>query len=149
MCSGLGLHLQSLAQKLPGKYDLHEPHRLLADLTPYEHLHRMFRVCAVHGTRNIRRCPVSEEVRNLMRSLICLTHDNWDGTLDMIRSLGGKAGSGLCLGNSYFLCSDGFMTRGQIGSKTKSTASLRFRDCAGRKATYLSQSGRQGRPIVT
>ncbi|GLB33432.1 hypothetical protein LshimejAT787_0103900 [Lyophyllum shimeji] len=87
---GLGLYLQKIAQQYPMKYDLHEPHRLLKDLSPYEHLHRIFRLCFVHFMRNIRACSVPEEVRNLMRGLCCMTHDNWDGTLNKIQALGGK-----------------------------------------------------------
>ncbi|KAJ7867739.1 hypothetical protein B0H14DRAFT_3132843 [Mycena olivaceomarginata] len=90
--SCIGLHLQEVAQGLVGKHDLHEPERLLSSLSPYEHLHRVFRVCNVHGKRNIRSCPVSEEVRNLMRSLMCLRHPDWEGTVAAIRLLGGKAG---------------------------------------------------------
>ncbi|KAK7022633.1 hypothetical protein R3P38DRAFT_3196030 [Favolaschia claudopus] len=90
---GLGLHLQAIAGNLGEKYDLHEPHRLLSDLGPYEHLHRVFRLCEVHGKRNIRKCAVSDEVRNLMRSLMCVRHPTWDATLQSIRDLGGKAGT--------------------------------------------------------
>ncbi|KAJ7854834.1 hypothetical protein B0H14DRAFT_2755868 [Mycena olivaceomarginata] len=88
--SCIGLHLQEVAQGR--KHDLHEPERLLSSLSPYEHLHRVFRVCDVHGKRNILTCPVSEEVRNLMRSLMCLRHPDWEGTVASIRLLGGKAG---------------------------------------------------------
>lgn len=91
---GLGLHLQALAQLQPSRYDLHQPHRRLASLTPYEHLHRILRLCDVHAKRNIRSCAVSEDVRNLMRSLTCMTHHNWDGTIQAIEELGGKAGLG-------------------------------------------------------
>lgn len=88
------MHLQRLAQKIPQKYDLHETNRLVADLNPYEHLHRLLRLCTQHGARNIRQCQVSDEVRNLMRSLICVQHSDWDGTIEKIRHLGGKAGAG-------------------------------------------------------
>jgi hypothetical protein len=91
---GLGLHLQALANELLGKYDLHETFRLLSSLSPYEHLHRIFRLCVVHAMRNIRKCPVSEKVRNLMRSLICMRHDSWDATLHAIEDEGGKPGKG-------------------------------------------------------
>ncbi|KAJ7847228.1 hypothetical protein B0H14DRAFT_3138563 [Mycena olivaceomarginata] len=89
---GIGLYLQELAQGMPGKYDLHEPHRRLASLDPYEHLRRIFRLCTVHGMRNIQSCAVSDLVRNLMRSLFCLRHPNWDDTISAIQTTGGKAG---------------------------------------------------------
>ncbi|KAJ7722544.1 hypothetical protein B0H14DRAFT_2642118 [Mycena olivaceomarginata] len=66
--------------------------RTSQSLSPYEHLHRVFRVCDVHGKRNIRKCAVPESVRKLMRSLICLRHPDWDATIASIRQLGGKAG---------------------------------------------------------
>ncbi|KAK7047447.1 hypothetical protein VNI00_006678 [Paramarasmius palmivorus] len=88
---GLGMHLQSIAQTLPG-YDLYEPQRKLSDLGPYEHLHRLFRVCNVHFARNIRKCPVSRRVRNAMSSLACIEHSDWEGTLQLIRTEGGRAG---------------------------------------------------------
>ncbi|KAJ7878362.1 hypothetical protein B0H14DRAFT_3130023 [Mycena olivaceomarginata] len=89
---GIGLYLQELAQGMPSKYDLHEPHRRLASLDPYEHLRRIFRLCTVHGMRNIQSCAVSDLVRNLMRSLFCLRHPNWDDTISAIQTTGGKAG---------------------------------------------------------
>ncbi|KAK0434844.1 hypothetical protein EV421DRAFT_1909145 [Armillaria borealis] len=44
---GLGLHLQDIArQEIPAyQHDLHEPTRHLHDLTEYEHLHRLLRLC--------------------------------------------------------------------------------------------------------
>ncbi|KAJ6467649.1 hypothetical protein C8R47DRAFT_1303282 [Mycena vitilis] len=90
---GLGLHLQKLASQMPLKADLYEPGRNIQDLDPYEHLRRTFRVCVVHDFRNIKKCAVSDEVRWLMRSLVCIEHDDWDGTLSMIREKGGKAGN--------------------------------------------------------
>jgi hypothetical protein len=91
---GLGLHLKSLAQKLPERFDLHEPHRLLIELTEYEHLHRIFRMCNTHVARYIRNANVPEAVRNKMRSLVCVRHDSWDETLQAIQVEGGKAGAG-------------------------------------------------------
>ena len=93
--TGLGLHLQKLSQTLAGKFDLHECSRLLSDLSPYDHLHRLYRLCVGHAKQNIRKCAVSEEVRNMMRSLICMVHDDWDGTLLAIEELGGKPGRGI------------------------------------------------------
>lgn len=92
--AGLGLHLRSLAQKLEGKYDLHECHRQLRDLDEYDHLRRVLRLCVAHVLRNIRQCSVPDSVRNQMRSLICIHHLHWDETLRAIEIEGGKAGSG-------------------------------------------------------
>ncbi|KAJ6450017.1 hypothetical protein C8R47DRAFT_1230425 [Mycena vitilis] len=56
---GLGLHLIAQAALLPpDAMDMHEPHRSLRSLTPYEHLQRVYRQCAV-----------PEVVRQKMRSL--------------------------------------------------------------------------------
>lgn len=91
---GLGLHLQALAEKLPARNDLHEPHRKISSLTPYEHLRRVFRLCHVHVERNIKNVAVPELVKNKMRSLICIRHQNFDGCLHEIEVEGGKAGAG-------------------------------------------------------
>ncbi|KAJ7808673.1 hypothetical protein B0H14DRAFT_3151934 [Mycena olivaceomarginata] len=90
---GLGLHLQKLASNMPRKADLHQPERDIQDLNPYDHLRRIYRICTVHNFRNIKKCSVSDEVRWLMRSLVCMEHDDWDGTLLKIREKGGKAGN--------------------------------------------------------
>ncbi|KAJ6495977.1 hypothetical protein C8R45DRAFT_1052650 [Mycena sanguinolenta] len=90
---GLGLHLQNMASKLPQKVDIHEPERNIQDLDPYEHLHRTFRVCIVHNFCNIKKCAVSDEVRWLMCSLVCIEHDDWEGTLLEICEKGRKAGN--------------------------------------------------------
>ncbi|KAJ6588090.1 hypothetical protein B0H19DRAFT_921880 [Mycena capillaripes] len=87
---GLGLHLWELAQALEGVMDLHEDNRPLSSLTPYEHLLRILRLCVVHVYRRIKACNVSEEVRQLMRSLVCITHSDWEGTIAKIKELGGK-----------------------------------------------------------
>ncbi|KAJ7122366.1 hypothetical protein C8R44DRAFT_622071 [Mycena epipterygia] len=90
---GLGLHLQKLASKMATKADLHQPERNIQDLDPYEHLQRLFRICVVHNFRNIHKCSVPEDVRWLMRSLVCVEHDDWEGVLSKIRDKGGKAGN--------------------------------------------------------
>lgn len=97
LVSGLGLHLQGLAQSesLSNKLDLHEPCKALGSLGPYDHLQRFVRVCYVHAKRNIQKCNVNDDVRMLMRSLLCLRHPDWDGTLERIRREGGKAGAGM------------------------------------------------------
>ncbi|KAF7327180.1 hypothetical protein MKEN_00295100 [Mycena kentingensis (nom. inval.)] len=95
---GLGEYLQSLVQspEFTEKRDLHEPHRLLRHLDPYEHLRRIGRLCTAHVFRNIQKVklkPEAEHVRVLMKSLVCLTHKDWDGTIARIQSEGGKAGA--------------------------------------------------------
>ncbi|KAJ7442069.1 hypothetical protein B0H11DRAFT_1749418 [Mycena galericulata] len=91
---GLGLHLQSISQMFPDKMDLHELVRKLASLGPYDHLNRQFRLCVAHSYRNIEKCKVPDAVKGLMRSLVCMEHDDWDGTIQKIKLLGGKAGCG-------------------------------------------------------
>ena len=91
---GLGLHLTKLAQAFPEQYDLHEPHRLLSSLDPYEHLRRIFRLCSVHVARNIKQAKVSNPVKVMMNSLVCTEHLNFDETLEKIKTDGGKVGSG-------------------------------------------------------
>ncbi|KAJ7234231.1 hypothetical protein C8J57DRAFT_1249375 [Mycena rebaudengoi] len=59
----------------------------------YDHLRRIFPVCTVYDFRNINKCAVPEDVRWLMRGLVCVEHDDWDGTLLKIREKGGKAGN--------------------------------------------------------
>lgn len=89
------MHLQHLAQKLPDRPDFHEPHRRLHDLGPYDHLHRVFRLCEVHIFRNIKKSLVPETVKQKMRSLVCLEHPNWDETLISIENEGGIAGASM------------------------------------------------------
>ncbi|KAJ7894497.1 hypothetical protein B0H14DRAFT_3426901 [Mycena olivaceomarginata] len=90
----LGLHLVDRAAELPiEQMDMHEPWRSLHSLGPYDHLRRLYRVCKVHNYRNIRICAVTEPVRQLMRSLACIRHPDWDGTIAQILASGGKAGT--------------------------------------------------------
>ncbi|KAF8991724.1 hypothetical protein BDZ89DRAFT_1173203 [Hymenopellis radicata] len=91
---GFGLYLQTKASRLSG-YDLHQPSRLLKDLSEYDHLHRCFRNCNVHYDRNIDdpKKALSKEIRNVMKSLACIRHPDWDGALATIREKGGKAGN--------------------------------------------------------
>lgn len=94
---GLGLYLiQVVAQSesLQEKLDLHQPSRTLVSLGPYDHLQHLVRLCYTHAKRNIQKCNVNDDVRKLMRSLLCVEHDNWDETLELIRQQGGKAGNG-------------------------------------------------------
>lgn len=90
---GFGLHLKALAQKLPQKYDLHEPHRLLSSLDEYNHLCRILRLCVSHIFRNIRKAAVAETVRDDMRSLVCMSHPDWAGTISRIERDGGQPGT--------------------------------------------------------
>ncbi|KAJ6543739.1 hypothetical protein DFH09DRAFT_1390311 [Mycena vulgaris] len=90
---GLGLHLQKLASNMPVKAELHQAEHTIQELDPYDHLRRILRICVVHDFRNINKCPVAEDVRWLMRSLMCIEHDDWEGTLLKIRDKGGKAGN--------------------------------------------------------
>ncbi|KAJ7586405.1 hypothetical protein C8J56DRAFT_1051777 [Mycena floridula] len=95
---GLGLHLQKLAQMMPHQMDLHEPHRRVASLSPYEHLHRIFRLCVIHILRYIRECKgVTESVRQSMRSLMCIEHPDWKGAIQAIQTEGNKEGKGCSL----------------------------------------------------
>ncbi|KAF5353020.1 hypothetical protein D9757_012737 [Collybiopsis confluens] len=87
---GIGLYLYEQVQMLPEQYDFHEPSRLIQDLNAYDHLRRFLTLCTTHFTRNIQKCAVSEEVRSLMRSLSCIRHDDWDGTISTIIHLGGQ-----------------------------------------------------------
>ena len=79
---------------MPLRHDLHEPHRPLASLSEYEHLHRIFRLCHVHVARNIKDAAVPESVKKKMRSLICVEHPDFQGCLRDIEREGGKAGTG-------------------------------------------------------
>ncbi|KAI0052918.1 hypothetical protein FA95DRAFT_1451859, partial [Auriscalpium vulgare] len=90
---GLGLHLCAVARTVQDRRDFHEPEKLLSDLTPYEHLRRIFRLCSVHIYRNIKTCAVPDAVKHLMRSLVCIEHDSWDDTVHAIERDGGRPGS--------------------------------------------------------
>ncbi|KAL0063405.1 hypothetical protein AAF712_009714 [Marasmius tenuissimus] len=87
---GLGLHLQSICQSLDGR-DLYENKRL-KDLSPYDHLHRIFRLCLVHFCWNIQECKVPPPACEAMRGLACMEHESWDEALETIRNDGGRAG---------------------------------------------------------
>lgn len=76
--TGLGMHLQQLAQRLPEKRDLSSPDVRIQDLSISEHLRRVFRICEIHFMRNIRQSAVPENVQDLMRSLVCLEHPDME-----------------------------------------------------------------------
>ncbi|KAK0437715.1 uncharacterized protein EV420DRAFT_1280541 [Desarmillaria tabescens] len=92
---GLGLHLQAIAQKeIPlSQRDLHEPHRYLHELSEYEHVHRLLHLCWVHVERNIKKAKVTDEVKTIMRSLMCITHKNFDSAVYKIQVLGKTTGT--------------------------------------------------------
>jgi hypothetical protein len=92
--TGLGLHLKELAQQMPTQFDLHQSDRLLSCLSEYEHLHRIFRLCHIQIYRKIKSCSVPESIKNKMRSLVCMEHPDFGGTLCDIEREGGKVGSG-------------------------------------------------------
>lgn len=147
--AGLGLYLEALAQRLPPKYDLHETGRLISSLDAYEHLRRIFRLCNVHVHRNIKKSTVSESVKNKMRGLICLQHPRWDETLREIELEGGKAGTGMqyIIFNSFRWSI--LIPIHQTGCRTKFGASSHFLEFAGRRATYLNESGKSATLIAT
>ncbi|KAE9383495.1 hypothetical protein BT96DRAFT_843773, partial [Gymnopus androsaceus JB14] len=90
---GMALYLQELAAKLPPHTrDLHQPHRYIHELEPYEHLHRITRLCMAHIHRNIGNSKtIPDSIKPKMRSLMCVTHPSWDATVAQIES-SGKAG---------------------------------------------------------
>jgi hypothetical protein len=51
---------------------------------------------------NIKKSAVLEDVKNLMRSLVCVVHDDFDGTVQEIVEKGGKAGLGTLLIIYYY-----------------------------------------------
>ncbi|TDL21177.1 hypothetical protein BD410DRAFT_724512 [Rickenella mellea] len=91
--NGIGLYLRDVADMCSDKRDLHEPSRFLTSLTVHDHLRRLLRLCDVHLKRNIKTCKVNESVKAHMRSILCLTHSDLNGTIETIRREGGKAGS--------------------------------------------------------
>lgn len=108
-----------MARSLPDRYDLHEPDRKLYDLDEYDHLRRLFRLCLVHIYRNIRTCPVSELVRNLMRSLVCMEHHDWDGAIATIQREGGKPAIGALI-QTQITCSGSYCTTDWVHDKVRS-----------------------------
>jgi len=92
----LGLYLQSLSNsdELCFKHDLHEQGRKLADLSEYEHLLWILRLCVLHVYWQIKRSRLPQDVKDLMHSLCCISHPGWQSTLDSIRCLGGKTAIG-------------------------------------------------------
>lgn len=89
------MHLVRRAQENQTQRDLHESHRLIKDLGIYDHLRRLLRLCVTHFYRNIQKTQVPDSVRSQMRSLVCIEHSDWDGTLVRIEAEGGKAAKGM------------------------------------------------------
>lgn len=96
---GLGRFCVALCRgnQMPCRY---EPSRRLCDLGPYDHLRRMYRLCAFHFKRNVQklRTVVSPNVYNAM---LCISsfeaHPNFETTLQLIRKGGKKAkGTNFC-----------------------------------------------------
>ena len=72
----------------------YEPHRLLKDLGPYDHLRRFFRICTTHFKRNVNdlRSQISSEVRSAMLSIASSDpHPDLDGAFEIIEKGGAKA----------------------------------------------------------
>lgn len=93
---GFGLYLCDKTRDIAPKPDLHEEHRLVQELDPYEHLRRILRACVIHFFRNIQTCAVPDGVKKKMRSLVCVEHNSWNVTLREIEEEGGKAARGMC-----------------------------------------------------
>ncbi|KAF7969704.1 hypothetical protein HWV62_26160 [Athelia sp. TMB] len=87
---GIGLYLQAVAKKFPGRRDLHETSRRLDELDAYDHLRRIYRLCTTHVERNIHEVSTPDEIKYKMRSLMCVEHPDFDGCLRTIALEGGK-----------------------------------------------------------
>ncbi|KAH0831831.1 hypothetical protein J3R83DRAFT_12681 [Lanmaoa asiatica] len=90
---GLGQFCVTLCRgnQMPCRY---QPSRRLCDLGPYDHLRRMYRLCAFHYRRNIHklRTVVSSNVYNAMQSISSFEeHPDFESTLRVIRGGGKKA----------------------------------------------------------
>ncbi|KAL0567432.1 hypothetical protein V5O48_014558 [Marasmius crinis-equi] len=84
---GIGEYLAAISPL--GKFDLYE-RRLLSSLNPYEHLQRIIRICIAHFFRNIQETHCDKGIQTAMRSLVCVRHQDWDGTVGYIESHGNK-----------------------------------------------------------
>ncbi|KAF9232988.1 hypothetical protein BU15DRAFT_66970 [Melanogaster broomeanus] len=94
---GLGMFCIEISRnvKTPCTY---EPHHLISELTPYEHLRRFYRLCVAHFKRNIHSLKgiVSKEVYSAMMSLATSEqHPDIQATLNCIRNGGPKAAAWL------------------------------------------------------
>ena len=72
----------------------YEPHRLLKDLGPYDHLRRFFHICITHFKQNVNdlRSQISPEVRSAMLSIASSDpHPDLDGAFEIIEKGSAKA----------------------------------------------------------
>ncbi|KAF9512727.1 hypothetical protein BS47DRAFT_1393891 [Hydnum rufescens UP504] len=53
-------------------------------LDAYAHLRKIYRLCKVHGLRNIDEMRLDYVTATGMKSLWCLRHPNWDGAIQII-----------------------------------------------------------------
>ncbi|KZV93882.1 hypothetical protein EXIGLDRAFT_767640 [Exidia glandulosa HHB12029] len=94
---GLARFLEEVAREILQR-DKMEPDKRLCDLTPYEHLARIFRICTVHYKRNVKKLKgkVSDEVYNAMWNLAGTeTHTDFDAACALIRAGGVDAANWL------------------------------------------------------
>ncbi|KAG1862305.1 hypothetical protein F4604DRAFT_1657854 [Suillus subluteus] len=94
---GLGMYCVQLSRSISTPC-VHEPHRRVCDLSPYDHLRRFYRLCVAHFKRNVHalRTHVSDEVYSAMLSLAtCEEHPDIQRTFNTIRCGGPKAAAWL------------------------------------------------------
>ncbi|EJD44696.1 hypothetical protein AURDEDRAFT_125039 [Auricularia subglabra TFB-10046 SS5] len=90
---GFGLALQDVAAEMTAP-DPYEPWKRLCDLTAYDHLARIYRICLVHYQRNVKKLEayVSPDVLSALYSLASTEpHKDFDGAKEVIRAGGKKA----------------------------------------------------------
>lgn len=92
---GWGLFFEWLASQLPeDACDLHEPNRRLHDLTPYDHLARLIRLCILHTLRRIKKLQgkVLPEIYQRILRVIDAWEDgeSFEENLRVIRADGGS-----------------------------------------------------------
>lgn len=104
LCAGWGECMQELAQAIsPDIMDEFEPNIAIRDLTPYQHLARMYRLCGTHHNRGVeavmKHVPPDRryEVKEAMKRLSSLEPiEDFEKLKKTIRSGGEKAKS-MCL----------------------------------------------------
>ncbi|ESK81563.1 hypothetical protein Moror_5093 [Moniliophthora roreri MCA 2997] len=89
--TGISQFLWSISPS--GRADLYEPHWMLTNLDPYEHLECILRLCITHFHWNITKTHCHAYVQKVMRGLMCHHHTAWNETLKYIATYGGKAGN--------------------------------------------------------
>lgn len=93
--------MQELAQAIdPDVMDEYEPNIRVRDLTPYQHLARMYRLCGTHHNRGVeavvKQVPPERRyaVKEAMQRLSALEPmDDFESVKETIRSGGDKAKS--------------------------------------------------------